>query len=62
MTTWLQEAGAHHIPLRPFHNYGESKYTLLDMSYTLRGVNNLHPQELEDYRKIYLCEGTETFF
>ena len=62
MATWLREAGAHRVQLLPFHNFGESKYVLLDMPYTLHGVKNLHPEDLEDYRQIYLNEGVEAFF
>ena len=62
MTQWLREAGASRVQLLPFHNYGESKYTLLDMPYTLRGVGNLHPEDLEDYRQVYADEGIEAFF
>ena len=62
MATWLREAGARRVQLLPFHNFGESKYVLLDMPYTLHGVKNLHPEDLEDYRQIYLNEGVEAFF
>ena len=62
MARWLREAGATRVQLLPFHNYGESKYALLDMPYTMQGANNLHPEDLEDYRQIYLDEGVEAFF
>jgi len=62
MACWLREAGASRVQLLPFHNYGESKYTLLDMPYRLQGVKNLHPEDLQDYRQAYLDEGVEAFF
>ena len=62
MAQWLHEAGASHVQLLPFHNFGESKYTLLDMPYTLHGVGNLHPEDLESYRQVYVNEGIEAFF
>ena len=62
MAQWLHEAGAKRVQLLPFHNFGESKYALLDMPYTLYGVKNLHPEDLEDYRQVYLDEGIEAFF
>ncbi len=62
MARWLHEAGATRVQLLPFHNFGESKYALLDMPYALRGVKNLHPEDLEDYRQVYLDEGIEAFF
>lgn len=62
MARWLRAADATRVQLLPFHNFGEGKYELLDMGYGLRGVNNLHPEDLEDYRKAYLDEGVEAFF
>ncbi len=62
MACWLREAGASRVQLLPFHNYGEGKYALLDMPYRLQGVKNLHPEDLQDYRQVYLDEGIEAFF
>ena len=62
MAQWLREAGAKRVQLLPFHNFGENKYVLLDMPYSLHGVKNLHPEDLEDYRQVYLDEGIEAFF
>lgn len=62
MARWLREAGATRVQLLPFHNYGEGKYALLNMPYGLHGTKNLHPEDLEEYRQIYLDEGIEAFF
>lgn len=62
MARWLREAGASRVQLLPFHSFGESKYVLLDMDYSLRGTKSLRPEDLEDYRHIYLNEGVEAFF
>ena len=62
MATWLRDAGAKRVQLLPFHNFGESKYTLLDMPYTLHGLKNLHPEDLQAYQQVYLDEGIEAFF
>jgi pyruvate formate lyase activating enzyme len=62
MARWLHEAGATRVQLLPFHNFGESKYELLGMPYTLHGVKNLHPEDLERYRQVYLDEGIKAFF
>ena len=62
MARWLREAGGTRVQLLPFHNYGESKYALLDMPYQLQSVKNLHPEDLQDYRQAYLDEGIEAFF
>ncbi len=62
MARWLREAGATRVQLLPFHNFGESKYALLDMPYALHGAKNLHPEDLDEYRQTYLDEGIEAFF
>ena len=62
MARWLRDAGGSRVQLLPFHNYGESKYALLDMDYQLRGLKNLHPEDLESYRQVYVNEGIEAFF
>ncbi len=62
MAQWLHEAGAGRVQLLPFHNYGESKYALLDKPYALRGIKNLRPENLAAYRQVYLDEGVEAFF
>ncbi len=62
MARWLREAGATRVQLLPFHNYGEGKYALVDMPYTLHGVKNLHPEDLRDYQQAYLDEGVDAFF
>ena len=45
-----------------FHNFGEGKYALIDKPYALHGMANLHPDDLADYRQVYLDEGVEAFF
>ncbi len=62
MAAWLHEAGATRVQLLPFHNFGESKYDLLSMPYTLHGAKNLRSDDLGNYRQVYLDEGVEAFF
>ena len=62
MARWLRDAGGSRVQLLPFHNYGESKYALLDMDYQLRGLKNLHPEDLTECQQAYLDEGIEAFF
>ncbi|MEE1159812.1 MAG: glycyl-radical enzyme activating protein [Atopobiaceae bacterium] len=59
---WLREAGGTRVQLLPFHNFGEGKYALIDMPYSLGGVKNLRPEDLAAYRQVYLDEGIEAFF
>ena len=62
MAQWLKANGGTKVQLLPFHNFGEGKYALVDMPYTLRGVANLHPEDLREYQQVYLDEGIEAFF
>ena len=62
MARWLRAHGGTRVQLLPFHNFGESKYALLDMPYALHDVASLHPEDLASYRQAYLDEGIEAFF
>jgi len=48
--------------LLPFHQFGEKKYELLGIPYALKKVPQLHPEELEDYRQVFLKQGIDCFF
>ena len=50
------------VQLLPFHQMGERKYEFLNRPYELTGVKALHPEDLEDYRKIFLDHGLDCFF
>ena len=62
MARWLHDTTCRRVQLLPFHNFGESKYTLLDKPYALAGLKNLHPEDLKAYQQVYLDEGVEAFF
>ena len=62
MARWLRAHGGTRVQLLPFHNFGESKYELLDMPYALGAIKSLRPDNLGEYRQIYLDEGIEAFF
>lgn len=62
MARWLREVGDTRVQLLPFHNFGEGKYALIDKPYALHGIKNLRPEDLADYRQVYLDEGVEAFF
>ena len=58
----LSELGLNRVQLLPFHQMGERKYEFLDREYGLTGVNPLHREELEDYRRCFLDTGVEAYF
>lgn len=63
MARRLKKLGADRVQLLPFHNFGESKYELLQRDdYAYKGVPNTHPDALEEYRSVYLDEGVRAFF
>jgi len=50
------------VQLLPFHQFGEKKYENLQKPYALRGVPQLHPEDLETYRQIFVDAGIDCFF
>lgn len=58
----LREAGAGKVQLLPFHQFGENKYRLLGRNYAFENRQALHPEDLEEYRQVFLAEGIEAFF
>ena len=56
------QVGIARVQLLPFHQMGERKYEFLNRPYELTGVKALHPEDLEDYRKIFLDHGIDCFF
>ena len=58
----LREAGAGKVQLLPFHQFGENKYRLLGRNYAFENLQALHPEDLEEYRQVFLAEGIEAFF
>ena len=62
MARSLKSIGATRVQLLPFHNLGEAKYDRLGYGYRLHGQANLHPEDLEAFRQVYLDEGIDAFF
>ena len=58
----LQRLGIQRVQLLPFHQFGENKYELLQRPYLYKQKKALHPQELEDYRQVFLDAGIDCFF
>lgn len=53
----LQSLALKEIHLLPFHQLGESKYTLLDMPYSMRQVPVPTPQQIEQIKAQFLAAG-----
>ena len=54
MAKALSEIGIREVHLLPFHQMGESKYEKLGIPYEMKGVKQLHPEDLEKYREAFL--------
>ena len=50
------------VQLLPFHQFGENKYNLLNLPYAMKGVPQLHPEDLEEFRQIISGHGIDCFF
>ena len=58
----LGDEAVEFVQLLPYHQMGERRYEFLNRPYELTGVKALHPEDLEDYRKIFLDHGIDCFF
>lgn len=50
------------VQLLPFHQFGESKYALLNKEYTFKDKTALHPEDLQAYQQIFIDSGLDCFF
>jgi pyruvate formate lyase activating enzyme len=58
----LTGMGIRRVQLLPFHQFGEKKYDLLKIPYAMRGIPQLHKEELEEFRTIIAKTGIDCFF
>ena len=58
----LNQIGLKRVQLLPFHQMGERKYEFLNREYTLKDRKALHPEELGEYRQVFLDAGLNCFF
>jgi pyruvate formate lyase activating enzyme len=58
----LREAGLPRAQLLPFHQMGERKYEALKRDYALRGVPQLHREDLEEYKNVFIKNDVDCFF
>jgi len=57
----LMEMGLTRVQLLPFHQFGERKYELLNIPYAMRGVPQLHNEDMEDFKHIIADAGISCF-
>mgnify|MGYP000851683003 FL=1 len=60
--TLLNPLGAKEVNLLPFHQYGQKKYTLLNMPYAFENVPQLHEEDLSEYKNIFIENGFNCYF
>lgn len=58
----LISIGIKEVNLLPFHQFGQKKYDLLGMEYKMNDVKQLYPEELLDYREVFLRNGLDCSF
>jgi pyruvate formate lyase activating enzyme len=57
----LLSLGLSQAQLLPFHQFGEKKYEMLKLPYSLHGIPQLHKEDLEAYRLIFADHGINCF-
>ncbi len=58
----LADIGLTQVQLLPFHQMGERKYEFLNRNYELSEIKALHPEDLTEYRKVFLDHDIDCFF
>ena len=58
----LVQLRIHEVHLLPFHQLGERKYQQMGIPYGYDGVGQLHPEDLADYRQVFLDAGLDCTF
>ena len=58
----LESMKMRRVQLLPFHQFGEKKYELLGLPYAMKKVPQLHPEDLEEFRQVFLKQGIDCFF
>lgn len=62
LASLLIDIGVRKVQLLPFHQFGEKKYELLHMKYTMRDLPALQPKDLEEYKNFFIDQGLTCFF
>ena len=62
MAETLASLGLQMVHLLPFHQFGENKYEKLGIPYSMKGVQQLYPEQLGRYREVFLQHGLDCSF
>ena len=57
----FKSLGIEKAQLLLFHQFGEKKYDLLGIDYALRGITQLHKEDLQEFRQIIADNGVNCF-
>ena len=57
----LSHLQADQIQLLPFHQYGEKKYELLNLSYHYKNKKALYEEDLKDYLEVFIKKGLNCY-
>lgn len=58
----LKSINAKKVNLLPFHQFGQKKYELLNKKYAFQNIQQLHEEDLIDYKNIFLKNGFDCYF
>ncbi len=58
----LKFVNAKKVNLLPFHQFGQKKYEHLNKDYTFHNVQQLHEEDLLDYKNIFIKNGFDCYF
>jgi pyruvate formate lyase activating enzyme len=57
----IRDVGLERAQLLLFHQFGEKKYENLSREYAMRGVPQLHTEDVEEYRQVFIAHGIDCF-
>lgn len=55
----LNKVGIRKVNLLPFHQFGQNKYELLGIYYQMADVKQLYPEDLEEFKEVFIKEGLD---
>lgn len=58
----LKSVNVKKVNLLPFHQFGQQKYELLNKYYTFKNIQQLHEEDLLEYKNIFVENGFDCYF